>query len=227
MATKPVQASRQEVLAWMEEHGRGYRAAAKHFDLKVNTVKAWKRRAKQAAEAMGCTPLAPGGVHPTKTATPAASERGAPPSPDAGVRPKEPAVPRFVPSGSRAVLSASSMDVEARTMLRRSVNRLLAYLSGDLDEPMVTLEELVLASDFDEGERIDIIKALRLLHWSPRGAKEASVALGILIDKCPDILAFEDKINGDSMGAAGGPRSGSASDRVRAALDGSGSAAEG
>lgn len=202
----------------MDENGRGYRKAAKHFGLKVNTVKAWKRRAKTSASVGGCTPAEQDGVHPTDMSLPGSSPGAPTAAGSKGVHPKGPPAPRFVPSGSRAVLSADAMDVEARTKLRRSVNRLLSYLSGDLDEPLVTVEELVQGVDLGAGRRVDVLKALKLLQWSPRGAKEASVALGILIDKCPDILAFEDKLNGDGVGEASGPCGEAASSRVRAAL---------
>lgn len=46
-AWKAADPTREEVLAWMEEHGAGYKRAAAHFGLNVNTVKSWQRRREQ------------------------------------------------------------------------------------------------------------------------------------------------------------------------------------
>lgn len=37
---------RDMVLDWMQKHGKGYRAASKHFDIKSDRVKYWQRVAK-------------------------------------------------------------------------------------------------------------------------------------------------------------------------------------
>lgn len=37
---------RDMVLEWMQKHGKGYRAASKHFDIKSDRVKYWQRVAK-------------------------------------------------------------------------------------------------------------------------------------------------------------------------------------
>ena len=39
-------ATREEVLAWMESKGQGWRTAAKHFGVKPETVKSWAKRAR-------------------------------------------------------------------------------------------------------------------------------------------------------------------------------------
>lgn len=46
----PMSADRATVLRWMSDTGSGYRVAAKHFDLKVGTVKSWQQRARKQRE---------------------------------------------------------------------------------------------------------------------------------------------------------------------------------
>jgi len=217
-------APKEEVLAWIEAEGCGAKAASKHFGIPVTTIKNWVRaaRASKAQEGPPKRPVSTAETGDHGSNSPA-SRDGPPRSPaSSGNKGAQRGVPpkgyRLTPRGSRAVLSAESMDDYARTMLRTAVERLLLYLAGELEEPILSIRELSEAVELDVGERIDLEKALKQLAWSPRGAKEASIALGVLIDKCPDILAFEDKLNGVGVGNTGGPRGEAASRRVRAAL---------
>jgi len=177
--------TREDVLAWMAAHAKGYKLAAKHFGLPVGRVKKWQQRAKKAALNSGGDTGGHLIVLPTPTPSPpkqpAGGQRGTPP-------------PTKVSRNGRVTLSADALDEESAGLLRKAALRCLLYAAG---EPMPELGELTLpqlAALEAVGLTSDQLKALDALStWDPRKVKESMVALGIIVDKCPDILSLGKK----------------------------------
>lgn len=213
-------ASREEVFAWMVETSRGARAAGNHFGISQETVRSWVRRWGDPRKG---APRQPNGA-PRAGKAPARSPAKRSTSPKNKPAGASSSPGLVLPKGARITIRAEDLDDEAAPLLRQAAMRLLKYLAGQLDEPELDpamLDKLQL----DKRERFQLERALGELGWSPRGAQAASIALGVLVDKCPDILSLGRRIDGggeSGVAGAGAPGGGDAAERLRRAL-GSGS----
>ena len=193
----PKKPSREEVLTWMSLYSKGYKFAAKHFGLKENTVKGWVRWAKRTDWEAPSAPPPPPDAVPNHTprggaellAFPGGKSKNRPPD-------APPRTPPKVSANGRVMLTADALDEEVAGLMRKSALMLLRYAAG---EPLPGMENVELAPDqmaalvaggFSPGQ---VKNLLSLTVWDPRRVKESLIALGILTDKCPDILSLGKK----------------------------------
>ena len=223
-------ATREEVLAWMHHTGSGAKAAHTHFRIPLGTIKSWRRWAKQK----GWTPPADPPQHP-RVDPPAHPPRGqapsSPPTPARSHAPRRP--PQSPPPSSRGaapsrkstrtragrtVLEAEDLDGEAARLLRAGAMRLLRYVAGERDPELEGLAELT-EEQQRALEEAGLLKEVLLLlgrsRWDPKGAKEAMIALGVLVDKCPTILSLSELT---TQTREAGADTGDKADAVAAAL---------
>jgi transposase-like protein len=202
--TKKAAVSRDTVFGWMRDTGNGAKAAANTFGVSPSTVKSWIRRHGDPRKAPPKQGGAPRGASPSPGAeVEEGRSGGAPPAESNKTEaPTPPAEPLKLKRGERAQVSVTEMDEDAAALLRASVNRILRYMGGESEPPVsaVDIQRVAEEQDIDlgVGELKSIEKALGALHWTPAGAKNAAIALGVIIDKCPDILSFEDTVNAAS-----------------------------
>lgn len=108
------------------------------------------------------------------------------------------AEPKTRAGHSSTILTPDSLNSEARRLLRKAAHRHL----------------LILAGEDEEGNEVEL---------NPQYTKSAALALGILVDKCPNILNLEtatDEHGSGHMGGDGSLAGEDAARRLRAALAG-------
>ena len=235
-------ATREAVLAWMHHTGSGARAAHTHFRIPLGTIKSWRRWAKQNDWTPPADPPPPSvdppqhpGVDPpadppqeqapAPSPTPSRSRRSRrppqppPPSVDPPSSPGSPPSRKSArPRVGRTVLEAEDLDGETARLLRKGAMRLLRYISGELHEETAELETLTdeqRAALEAAGLARSVERLLDRGGWDPKGAKEASIALGVLVDKCPTILSLSELT---TQSREAGADTGDKADAVAAAL---------
>lgn len=183
-----------DVLLWMKANNATAADAAREFDIPSSTIRSWLHRKRVEEERCNARDADDNGDSGESTSTRRISKTG------------------------RVSLAGDDLDDEAAGLMRRAAMRLLRYLAGDLETAASDIDVDQLQLTQTQRRQLDL--ALALLGWSPRGAKEASIALGILTDKCPDILGLGDRIDSQGeVGAARAPGGVDATRRLRAALD--------
>lgn len=168
MADSP-KLTREMALDWMAKTGGGARKCTNHFrelgyECSENTVKYWARVAKQRGQTR---------PKPAKQVAAGKPVKGS--------------------TSSRTKLHVADMAPESQHDLLAIRDKLIRYLKGeavaeaDQVAGLLASEEL----ELDKRERHRLEAVLGQVTWNPRGAQAAITALGILIDKAPDILNFQ------------------------------------
>jgi len=166
MAAKRPRPSRDEVLSWMDETGSGPAAAGRHFGLKASTVRSWKKR--NGATAQRRNDRSNNGKT-VQDENPVPQPRAATPSKGARGRAR----------GRRSVtLKREDLSSYSRDKLAETARNLMDFLASDT---MTVLNKA--------GEAVEVSPDMRQ-------KQAAAVTLGILVDKCPDILSFEQQLRG-------------------------------
>lgn len=143
----PTPASREAVMAWMASTGMGYRKAAEHFSIQVETVKSWVKREKERLTSLPQLPP----TKPTAPQLPPSAPQADDDAPPALLVALEPITPA---ERERRLLVA----IDAR--LHRLADPRSVGMRGEQGAAVAT------------GVLIDKLKVLRELHGLGFGSEE-------------------------------------------------------